>query len=124
MFVFFSNRLGCLGSIAVSIVEPVYVAAGFSLYLNRRAILEGWDIELSLRRLDTRLRGLRAAAVVVLALACALAAPPPAAASEKSAKAEIKEVLKAPEFQTAKDAARRARGAVQCSSSPSSSRRS
>jgi len=90
-------------AIAVSVVEPVYVAAGFSLYLNRRAILEGWDIELSLRRLDTRLRGLRAAAVIALAVACTLAAPPPAAAAEKSAKAEIKEVLNAPEFQTSRE---------------------
>ncbi len=90
--------------VAVSVVEPIYVAAGFSLYLNRRAILEGWDIELALRRLDERLRGLRAAAAVLVAAVClALAAPPGASAAEKSAKAEIREVLKAPEFQTSKD---------------------
>jgi len=90
---------------AVSIVEPVYVAAGFSLYLNRRAILEGWDIELALRRLDERLRALKAAAVALLAaLVWWAAAPPPAAAAEKSAQAEIREVLKAPEFQTSKEA--------------------
>jgi hypothetical protein len=41
---------------AVTLAEPFYVAAGFALYLNRRAILEGWDIELALRRLDERLR--------------------------------------------------------------------
>ncbi len=92
---------------AVSVVEPIYVAAGFSLYLNRRAILEGWDIELALRRLDDRLRGLKAAAVAVVAIVCLAAAPsPPAGAAEKSAKAEIKEVLKAPEFQTSKEAMR------------------
>ena len=38
----------------VSLVEPVYVAAGFSLYLNRRTLLEGWDIELCFRRLARR----------------------------------------------------------------------
>lgn len=37
--------------------EPVYVAAGFSLYLNRRTALEGWDIELAFRRLAQRLSG-------------------------------------------------------------------
>ncbi len=89
---------------AVSIVEPIYVAAGFSLYLNRRAILEGWDIELALRRLDDRLRGLKAAVVAVVAIVCLAAAPPPSAAAEKSAASEIQEVLRAPEFQTSKEA--------------------
>jgi len=89
---------------AVSIIEPIYVAAGFSLYLNRRAILEGWDIELALRRLDERLRMLKTAAMAMLVAVCVAAAPPPATADDKSAKAEIKEVLKAPEFQTSKEA--------------------
>jgi len=35
--------------IALSIVEPLYVAAGFALYLNRRTQLEAWDIELAFR---------------------------------------------------------------------------
>ena len=30
--------------------EPIYVACGFSLYLNRRTQLEAWDIELVFRR--------------------------------------------------------------------------
>jgi hypothetical protein len=37
--------------LALSIIEPLYVAAGFALYLNRRTHLEGWDIELTFRRL-------------------------------------------------------------------------
>lgn len=37
--------------------EPVYVACGFSLYLNRRTVLEAWDIELVFRRLRQRLSG-------------------------------------------------------------------
>ncbi|MDR2209099.1 MAG: hypothetical protein LBE22_09035 [Azoarcus sp.] len=40
---------------AISIIEPFYVAAGFSLYLTRRTELEGWDIELGFRTLATRL---------------------------------------------------------------------
>ena len=88
---------------AVSAIEPLYVSAGFALYLNRRAILEGWDIELALRRLDERLRG--AAAAVVAAVLIGFAAltaglaPSPAHAADKSAKQEVVEVLKAPEFQ-------------------------
>lgn len=39
-----------------SLVEPFYVAAGFTLYLNRRNELEGWDIELGFRRLSQRIR--------------------------------------------------------------------
>jgi hypothetical protein len=90
--------------VAVSIVEPVYAAAGFSLYLNRRAILEGWDIELALRRLDARLRGLRAVTAAVVAALCLAAAPPTSVAAEKSAAREIQEVLRAPEFQTYEEA--------------------
>ncbi|HEX8596042.1 MAG TPA: DUF4129 domain-containing protein [Pseudomonas sp.] len=37
--------------------EPIYVACGFTLYLNRRTALEAWDIELVLRRLRQRLIG-------------------------------------------------------------------
>lgn len=40
--------------VAESIVEPFYIASGFSLYLNRRSELEGWDIELAFRRLSSR----------------------------------------------------------------------
>jgi len=37
-------------AIAVLFVEPFYVAAGFGMYLNRRAELEAWDIEQEFRR--------------------------------------------------------------------------
>ena len=37
-------------SLAVLFLEPFYVAAGFCMYLNRRAELEGWDIEQEFRR--------------------------------------------------------------------------
>ena len=35
---------------AVMFLEPFYVAAGFGMYLNRRAELEAWDIEQEFRR--------------------------------------------------------------------------
>jgi hypothetical protein len=91
--------------VAVSAVEPLYVCAGFALYLNRRAILEGWDIELQLRRLDERLRSVAAAALAAAAIGlAALLAPAPAPAAEQSAREEIAEVLKAPEFQEYREA--------------------
>jgi hypothetical protein len=34
----------------IGFVEPFYVAAGFAMYLNRRAELEAWDIEQEFRR--------------------------------------------------------------------------
>jgi hypothetical protein len=36
--------------LAVLLLEPFYVAAGFGMYLNRRAELEAWDIEQEFRR--------------------------------------------------------------------------
>jgi hypothetical protein len=36
--------------VVLAVVEPFYVASGFTLYLNRRVALEAWDIELDLRR--------------------------------------------------------------------------
>lgn len=37
--------------LAMSLIAPFYVAAGFSLYLSRRTDLEAWDIEIAFRRL-------------------------------------------------------------------------
>ncbi len=37
-------------AMTIAFVEPFYVAAGFALYLNRRAELEAWDIEQEFRR--------------------------------------------------------------------------
>lgn len=37
-------------ALAIVIIEPFYVAAGFAMYLNRRAELEAWDIEQEFRR--------------------------------------------------------------------------
>ena len=39
--------LAALGKILL--LEPLYVAAGFAMYLNRRAELEAWDLEQELR---------------------------------------------------------------------------
>jgi len=41
--------------ISMSIVAPMYVAAGFALYINRRIKLEGWDIELAFKRMNNRI---------------------------------------------------------------------
>jgi len=103
-----------LGTFATSLVEPVYVASGFTLYLQRRTMLEGWDIELRFRHLAERLAAPAASAaggVAALLLACVLLPLPsvshaqseaPAAAPQKAAAKdpakEIKAVLAQPEY--------------------------
>jgi hypothetical protein len=37
-------------ALVILFLEPFYVAAGFAMYLNRRAELEAWDIEQEFRR--------------------------------------------------------------------------
>jgi hypothetical protein len=57
--------------LAMSAIEPLYVACGFALYLNRRTQLEAWDIDLAFRRMRTRLQGLGKLLAVLLACNCA-----------------------------------------------------
>ena len=87
-------------------LEPFYVAAGFGLYLNRRTLLEGWDIEVALRRIAER----HAAVLVsVFFFTFALLCPffsGTSLAQEKNPKQEIAEVLKAPEFGHYRDTTR------------------
>lgn len=52
--------------VAVTLVEPFYVGAGFGVYLNCRTRLEGWDVEMAFRRMATRISALTAAAVLML----------------------------------------------------------
>jgi hypothetical protein len=74
--------------LAIGFVEPFYVAAGFAMYLNRRAQLEAWDIEQEFRRAfsappsDTaRARGPRQ--VASIAVVCLLLAWPSPAGSQQ-----------------------------------------
>ena len=69
------NALFWLG---VTLLEPFYVGAGFGLYLNRRTEIEGWDIEIVLRRLRARL----GAAVAPVLLLVAFAVMPHAARAQ------------------------------------------
>lgn len=57
--------------LTLMLVEPFYVAGGFSLYINRRTQLEGWDIEINFRQLAQRVGTLARHAAV---LACCMLA--------------------------------------------------
>ena len=101
---------------AVTLIEPFYVAAGFSLYLNRRTILEGWDMEIQLRRLGDRLQSAAQTAIVVLTFSVTVcgvlllgSANKPLFAAETvqgSASNEIARILAEPEFDQHKDVKR------------------
>jgi hypothetical protein len=79
--------LNACGWVAMTVVEPFYVGAGFGLYLNRRMQLEGWDIELAFRRIAARLSpGFAAAAALALAL---IAVQAPLHAADRSAMASL-----------------------------------
>lgn len=78
-----------LYALVLVVWEPIYVASGFSLYLNRRTLLEAWDIELSFRRLRSRLAGVLLP--LLLGFGLLLAAPYEALwAAEATATAEAK----------------------------------
>ncbi len=80
--------------IAMMVIEILYVAGGFMLYLNRRTILEGWDIELTFRKLqqkyaaDNLLSGAeiplatKVAAAIMLCFLLPLSIPEPVLAAE------------------------------------------
>ncbi|MFM9887973.1 MAG: DUF4129 domain-containing protein [Burkholderiales bacterium] len=92
--------------IAVSLIEPLYVAQGFALYLTRRTHLEGWDLELGLRRIANRLGG-SAGAIALACLLVAFALPPTQLLAAESpahdAKAKIVEILNQPTFEVYQD---------------------
>ncbi len=48
--VFVESASAVAYALVVGFLEPFYVAAGFAMYLNRRAELEAWDVEQELRR--------------------------------------------------------------------------
>ena len=50
-----------LAWLAMSVVAPFYTLAGFSLYINRRIELEGWDIEIRFRAMAQRFRETKSA---------------------------------------------------------------
>jgi len=87
---------------AVMLLEPFYVAAGFGLYLSRRTQLEGWDIEVALRRIAQR----HVVALLVAVVAILSFAATPGYAQEKDAKTEIRSVLEDKQFGYYKDVKR------------------
>ena len=86
--------------------EPIYVACGFSLYLNRRTVLEAWDLELVFRRLRQRLSNVAPLLLLMIGLMLLPLSPPVMAEasspskplSTPSASQSIKSLLDKPPF--------------------------
>ncbi|NMZ49873.1 DUF4129 domain-containing protein [Pseudomonas poae] len=87
--------------------EPIYVACGFSLYLNRRTVLEAWDLELVFRRLRDRLGSVAPLLLLVAGLmlapffsqsSMAADASPSKPVSTQAASQSIKTLLEKPPF--------------------------
>jgi hypothetical protein len=72
--------------LAVALIEPFYIGAGFGLYLNRRTQLEAWDLEIAFRRMRQRLAAATGTALLALVCLAPLAmSPGPASAQETAA---------------------------------------
>lgn len=96
-----------LYALVLTLWEPVYVACGFCLYLNRRTRLEGWDIELAFRRMRQRLTRTTIALPIVLGLLLAPipddtwaqgAEAEPPSLSLQTARDDIRTLLERPPF--------------------------
>jgi len=88
------HLLNFLYPLLLIIWEPIYVACGFSLYLNRRTILEAWDIELVFRRLRQRLSAV--APLLMLATLMLLPLAPRAWAAEDGTAPDSPRLLNQP----------------------------
>ena len=89
------RTLVCCVMIAMSLTDMFVTGAGFGIYLNNRSWIEGWDVEISLKRLAARLT--KVASVVLLSLIIIIPAHA-SAGSETRAAQLIREVKAAPEF--------------------------
>ena len=76
--------------LAMCITEPLYVACGFSLYLNKRTWLEGWDLQLGLTRIGKARAG-TSAAFALLVGALLLPTPPAQAQAQATLPADTKD---------------------------------
>lgn len=73
--------------LAVALIEPFYIGAGFGLYLNRRTQLEAWDLEIAFRRMRQRLAAAAGTALLALVCLAPLALSPGVASAQETAAA-------------------------------------
>ena len=76
------HLFNCAFAVVECILEPLYVAAGFSLYLARRTALEGWDLEVAFKRMTARVAAAGGAMTKVVAVLLTVVALQGAAGNE------------------------------------------
>jgi hypothetical protein len=101
----FNILLLAIYAAASAIMGPIYTACTFTLYLNRRASLEAWDLELKLRQITRPVaragRRRPGATLPVIVALCLLALGLPAAPDARAAiKAEASATTEASETST------------------------
>ena len=90
--------------LVLCVTEPLYVACGFALYLNKRTWLEGWDLQLGLSRLGERRRAAKniIGTLLVLVLAAPFMEPAQAqtaaSSTTTSEQQQVIELLARPDF--------------------------
>jgi hypothetical protein len=95
--------------LAIAMVEPLFVASGFGLYINRRTNIEGWDVELTFRRMARRLAGAVVLALLSGALLTAVVTPAsaqpgsPASAAAPLSQSAVDDGLRLPVPELASD---------------------
>jgi hypothetical protein len=86
------------------LVETIYVCMGFSLYINSRIEVEGWDIEITFRNLTEKLKGRgKNAIIAVLLLACLFMPLKTHAADDHIPLATLQTIFESPEFGSEED---------------------
>lgn len=90
------RTVGCCVMVAMSLSDVFVTGAGFGLYINTRTWVEGWDVELALKRMAKRL----GKAVIALATGFFLLGMPalPAAEPARPPEEVIREVKSHPDF--------------------------
>jgi hypothetical protein len=84
----------CCVMLAMSLTDVFVTGAGFGVYLNNRTWLEGWDVELALKRLARRLGG-----ALLVMLFCLVLMPLVSKAEEAADPSQlIREVKENPDF--------------------------
>lgn len=93
--------MGALSVTAMLVMMPFYVLGGFALYINRRVVLEAWDIDLAFTRMRHRFSGVGPGLLMAVLLLGSFPMVSEAQASQPS-REEIRyaarEVMEAEEF--------------------------
>ena len=85
------------------LVETMYICKGFSLYINSRIEVEGWDIEVIFRSFAEKLRKKKAGGLLIVLCLFCLFLPVKSLAAEEVPLEKLQNILESPDFGGEKD---------------------